>query len=133
MGELEYDVNRIAANMADALAVMHRRVRIDADDVEFVLDSAPTRTTFALVVQPLTATDINSMPKNTSTWTSSFENFKRRTVRIWILDFDPCKDIPLEKKVVEQVPSRGRFFQKRPILSASAWAKFTRSESLDCF
>jgi putative zinc finger protein DUF3669 len=112
---LEYDVNGIAANMANALAVMHWRVGIDANDVEFVLGSAPTRNTLptdAAVVQPPTPADINSMPKNTSTWASPFENFKGRTVHMWMLDFDRCKDMSLDKKGVEQAVAA--FFNNDP-------------------
>jgi len=111
MEEIGYDVDGLAANMANALAVMHWRVVIDANDVEFVLGSAPTRTTFPAVV-PLTPAEVNSMPKNTSTWASPFENFKRRTVHLWMLDFDRCKDMSLDKKGVEQAVAA--FFRNDP-------------------
>ncbi|KAN0070504.1 Zinc finger domain containing protein [Elaphomyces granulatus] len=83
--DIGYDVDGLAANMANALAVMHWHVGIGANDVEFVLGSAPTRTTFPAVV-PLTPA----------------ENFKHRTVHLWMLDFDRCKDMSLDKKGVEQ-------------------------------
>ncbi|KAI9774716.1 MAG: hypothetical protein M1839_001677 [Geoglossum umbratile] len=112
MEDLEHDVDELAANMADALAVMHWHVRIDADDVEFVLGSAPTRSTIPTLRKPLMLADICSMPKNTSTWASSFENFKYRTVHMWMIDFDRCKDISMDREGVEQAVTS--FFKNDP-------------------
>ncbi|KAI9868494.1 MAG: hypothetical protein M1813_005938 [Trichoglossum hirsutum] len=131
MEDLEHDVHGIAANMAGALAVMHWRVRIDADDVEFVLGSAPQRSTIPALCKPLTPADIDSMPENTSTWASSFENFKRRTVHMWMLDFDRCKDMPMDRKGVMQAVAA--FFKNDPYyprpneqdsLDQQLWATF---------
>jgi hypothetical protein len=58
MEDLEHDIDGISTNTADALAVLHWRVKIDADDVEFVLGSAPTRSTIPTFSKPLTLAEI---------------------------------------------------------------------------
>jgi hypothetical protein len=40
--EIGVEAEEIALQMADALAIMHWKARIDADDIEFVLGSAAT-------------------------------------------------------------------------------------------
>jgi hypothetical protein len=42
MEELNLDFNAFAVGMANALAVMHWRSKIDSDDVEFVLGGSPS-------------------------------------------------------------------------------------------
>ena len=77
----------VAETMGLALGVLHWSVGTDARDVEFVLGSAPTPTEI-----PLTYAQIRSMPASGSTWKQvKKHNFRRRAVRLWLLDFNQCQ------------------------------------------
>lgn len=83
MEDLHLEVCTFAFAMADALAVMHWDAHIDARDVEFVLGSAPT----------------NSPSPHTTTQTY---NFLRRSVHLWLLDFNQCREFSPDDEGIEQ-------------------------------
>ena len=58
--ELCLDIRSYATEMAIGLALCHWRAKVDANDVEFVLGSAPTILNFA----PLTAAQISALPQD---------------------------------------------------------------------
>ncbi|KAK8123204.1 hypothetical protein PG984_011874 [Apiospora sp. TS-2023a] len=74
-----------AIAMAKALAFMHWCVRIDADDVEFVLAPPPPPSTH---------------DQTQSGNTSCFESQALGRHTIWILDFDRCKPLALDEEAI---------------------------------
>ncbi|EXJ56576.1 hypothetical protein A1O7_06920, partial [Cladophialophora yegresii CBS 114405] len=80
---LGLDGEEFAISMANAMAVMHWDIGIDAADIEFVLGSSPTMDTFREI-------------------TISNPNFKQRLVGLWLLDFDACGDITMDSTGVQQ-------------------------------
>ena len=79
---LALDATLYARVMAETLAILYWKARIDANDVEFVLAPPPTNQSSA------SGSVIES------------ETLGRHVV--WILDFDCCKPLPLDEKGVEQ-------------------------------
>jgi hypothetical protein len=84
------DYEEVASNMGKALAIMHWRVGTDARDIEFVLGSAP-----ALVEEtPIPSTRLEELKEPISTWSEvTGHNFRRRAIRLWMLDFNQCRYI----------------------------------------
>ncbi|KAJ4338716.1 hypothetical protein N0V95_007987 [Ascochyta clinopodiicola] len=93
MEELELKIDQFATTIAEALAVMHWACRLDANDIEFVVGSAPdiSAEPNLIVPKPLTSVDINKMKPNTSTWNAHTNDFKKRQIHIWMLDFNRCR------------------------------------------
>lgn len=90
----------MAARMASALAVMHWKVGIDADDVEFVLGPSPSEPK----LQPISPTNdeikFDNLP---STWKEAGVPYsKKRGTRMWLLDFNRCKDMKKDMNGVRQ-------------------------------
>jgi Zinc finger protein len=93
------DVETYAAEMAIGLAICHWRAHVDANDVDFVLGSAPTMTNFAT----LSASQIQALPPYTDTHPETrYHNYRKRTTHLWILDFDKCKDMAVSEDGVKQ-------------------------------
>lgn len=74
--------------MGETLAIMHWAAQVDGNDVEFVV--APPR-------QPrqITADSSEVLPALTSS-----DTFGEHAV--WILDFDCCRDMPMDESGIEQ-------------------------------
>ena len=126
MEDLDLDTSSFAIVMADALAGMHWLCGIDADDVEFVLGSAPTSTDR---IRPLSKREVWNLPEDSSTvaQTTNSISFKVRTVHLWLLDFDRCKEITRDIAGVEQAAQaflRNDPYYPRPL------AALTRDQSL---
>ena len=103
MEELELDIIHIAHLMAEALALMHWRALIDANDVEFILGSAPERVAIpAVLARPLTSQEIRDRPKHSSTWDSHIESFKGRITHLWLIDFNRCDKLTPDNAGVEK-------------------------------
>ncbi|KAK1656914.1 zinc finger protein-domain-containing protein [Colletotrichum godetiae] len=87
--------------MAEALAVMHWSAQIDGADVEFVLGSSPER---RISAQTLDSIDLEG--EIITTWNldeskSSGINFLRRSVSIFLLDFNQCRRLPPTPRGIE--------------------------------
>ncbi|KAF2242043.1 hypothetical protein BU26DRAFT_584940 [Trematosphaeria pertusa] len=98
MQYLKLDVEMFAKMIAQALAVLHWKVGVDANDIEFVLGSTPE-------ISPApSATEIQNAGKDTSA-AYYVSDFKHRTVSMWLLDFNLCakfsKDPSGLKKIVD--------------------------------
>jgi hypothetical protein len=78
MEVLGLDINAYAETMAEALALMHWAVQIDANDVEFVL--APPA------------------PQSKHAPSSAFQSEYLGAHRMWILDFDCCRPMQMMKQ-----------------------------------
>lgn len=80
--ELGLAIEEYAECMADALAFLHWRVGIDANDVEFVLAA------------PRSSSDTDNGP-------TTFDSGALGRHSIWVLDFDCCGDLPLDESGVD--------------------------------
>lgn len=97
MEYLRLDTKGYAATMAQALAILHWRAKLDANDVEFVLGSAP---------------EFPTPPTPEELWASSYDDLKfvikglnlnHTAVGMWLLDFDQCQSFPEGQQGVEQL------------------------------
>ena len=96
MEELGLDRAKYAKTMAETLAVLYWEAHIDANDVEFVLAPAPApapRDKEQLV-------DSEEISTHDSSTIIKSQNLGDHVV--WLLDFDCCKPMALDKKGVEQ-------------------------------
>lgn len=80
--EIDVETEPFARAMADALAIMHWDVKVDAHDVEFVLGSAPT---------------FKEIPHHMS----KCYNFERREIHYWLLDFNQVCNISMDYEGVD--------------------------------
>lgn len=92
MIELELPVKILATAMGEALAIIHWAAHVDGYDIEFVLGSegnvAYTRDeSLALSLSP---EQVVAMQPHTDLESIMTVNFKRRTTRLWVLDFNLC-------------------------------------------
>ncbi|EXJ72175.1 uncharacterized protein A1O5_04679 [Cladophialophora psammophila CBS 110553] len=116
VNEMEYlqlDTGIWAGVMAQTLAVLHWRARIDANDVEFVLGRTP-----GLDIAPATP------QSETRGWKhSGFNNIfsfevHQRSMGVWLLDFDQCQTFPESAAGVKQLEKAFYFnhpYYPRPV------------------
>ncbi|KAJ5585229.1 zinc finger protein-domain-containing protein [Penicillium hispanicum] len=92
MIELGLPIKSYAVTMGKALAVIHWAASVDGYDIEFVLGSeGDTRYSRDLSQSlGLTAEQLAAMPPHTDLEAMIQTNFKRRTTRMWVLDFNLC-------------------------------------------
>lgn len=110
---LGLDAEDYATSMASALAALHWHTKIDALDIEFVLGSTPLDRNAIRRVLPLK--EIEHLTPGTSTFEHSTHitpNFRKRAVSLWILDFDACGPITMDKAGVRQAVKA--FFDTAP-------------------
>ncbi|MCJ1281999.1 hypothetical protein MMC26_001322 [Xylographa opegraphella] len=96
MEELGLEILAFTNIMADALAVLHWEAKIDAEDVEFVLGSRPV----AVYNEAPSADELQEMDWGTGTIRK--QNFQRRSVHMWVLDFNRCQPISMNEKGIKQ-------------------------------
>jgi hypothetical protein len=98
MERLGLDTTPFAMTMAKALAFLHWKAGVDANDVEFVLGSTPQ------VTGKSTGEDLLTANKDTTVEMLSTD-FEHRSISVWLLDFNQCKpfngNIVGVKKLVE--------------------------------
>ncbi|KAK5019952.1 zinc finger protein-domain-containing protein [Cryomyces antarcticus] len=90
--ELDLETERLAIEMADALAVLHWVAKCDGNDVEFVLGSQPAPLDF----YPMKASRLPSEKTSLLKQTTSPLDFQRRVISLWLLDFNRCKPIDVD-------------------------------------
>ena len=96
--EIGLDVVALANEMAVGLALCHWRAKVDCNDVEFVLGSAPTILNFAVP-----AGQVPSLPPNTTTRPEAlYHRFQKRAAHLWMLDYDKCHDMPMTDDGIAQ-------------------------------
>jgi hypothetical protein len=94
MMELKLPIVDYSRAIGEALAVIHWRANIDAYDIEFVLGSEaeaiyrPEPTTAPQV--RMKAEEVESMSTHTDIDEIVSVNFKQRSTRLWVLDFNLC-------------------------------------------
>lgn len=126
MEALNLDINHFAEIMANALAVLHWEVKIDAADVEFVLGSAPTETHH----RAPTFEQLKKMKPDSSTYSiGSGLTFYARVVHLWLLDFNRCKEIDMNEvgvdAAVEAFVLNDRYYP-RPSVHKKLWDLFSK-------
>ncbi|KAK4891105.1 hypothetical protein LTR27_010312 [Elasticomyces elasticus] len=97
--ELGLPAKEYAEAMAGAFAVMHWQAKLDGNDVEFVLGSAPTRDTEYENARRFTVEEARALRKDQETYSmvlGARNNFKRRVMSLWMLDFDACNEITID-------------------------------------
>lgn len=114
MEEIGLDTHGLASSIAEALAIVHWGAHIDADDVEFVLGSAPMLTTDTLTIPnpKLSVQDLKTLDQNTSTWSINAENSCSRVTQLWMLDFNRCKEFASTQSGIIQLVDA--FFKNDP-------------------
>ncbi|KAI4138105.1 MAG: hypothetical protein LQ341_004813 [Variospora aurantia] len=88
ISEMEYlrlDTHRYATIIARALAILHWRAHVDANDVEFVLGSAP------MISTPPTAAELKILNPDNIGFVTHGLNLYHTSVGCWLLDFDQCQ------------------------------------------
>jgi hypothetical protein len=84
MLEIKVDVDHYACEMAIGLAVVHWRAQIDGMDMEFVIGSSTGESELPSVMMKWYAQ---------SPLTAATGDFRRRSIHLWILDFDKANQI----------------------------------------
>ncbi|KAK5452141.1 hypothetical protein LTS15_007205 [Exophiala xenobiotica] len=100
---LKLDTTMFARTMSQALAVLHWKAGIDANDVEWVLGSAPKYKEMASSAQ------LRTVDKEGAKLFSQDLDFHQRSIGVWLIDFDQCKTFSHDKDGVKQL-ERGFFF-----------------------
>ncbi|KAH8674247.1 zinc finger protein-domain-containing protein [Xylariales sp. PMI_506] len=95
--DLRLDPELYATTMAQTLAMLHWGVGVDANDVEFVLGSAPEVT-----LQPLPA-ELEGMGPDDPRLGTAKVNFKRRRIGLWLLDFNQCSKFKHDETGLKQL------------------------------
>ncbi|KAL9068341.1 MAG: hypothetical protein Q9161_006264 [Pseudevernia consocians] len=105
--DLRLDTSHYALQVADSLAIMHWDARIDAADVEFILDAAP-----CLAQEPLPAVArLKRLKENSSTIVDAVQSQAAAT-HMWLLNFNQCQPLPIDQEGVDQGVKR--FFDNDP-------------------
>ncbi|KIW86444.1 hypothetical protein Z517_01841 [Fonsecaea pedrosoi CBS 271.37] len=100
---LRLDTVLYAETLAQTLAIIHWKVKLDANDVEFVFGSAPAekRRPLAAELEATSRFDVGRL--------ASEVDFRHRSIGLWLLDFDQCKAFPEDMDGVKQL-ERGFYF-----------------------
>ena len=107
----QLSTTEFVSRMADTLAVMHWKAKLDTFDAGFVVSSAPdvSINTEATSVEALK----KLLPGTTMIYSGTGIDFEHRMVGLWVVDFNecnqetPCKELGVDTAVrafVENVP-----------------------------
>jgi hypothetical protein len=96
MEHLNLDLDTYAKTIAQALAVLHWKAGVDANDVEFVLGSTPQ------ISQQPSISELQLAQKDTAA-RLYIADFKHRTISVWLLDFNQCKTFPKNQTGLKQL------------------------------
>lgn len=89
--------------MADALAVLHWHVKIDGNDIEFVLGSSPQGEQQVRREVSLDQLLAAERPRSTFEFVTATDvDFKHRVTSLWLIDFDACSDISMDQQGVNK-------------------------------
>ena len=107
MQDLGLDTTTYALAIAEALAIMHWKTKIDAADVEFVLGGPPCLTHVPLP----TCQQILELQGGASISTPT-SHFMPGATQIWLLDFNQCQPLSMDESGVDRAVKR--FFDNDP-------------------
>lgn len=96
MERLMLSTTYFAELMAQALAILHWRAGLDANDVEFVFGSSPQ------VAEMPTSEDLAHVDKDAAA-TLFRSDFQHRTISVWLLDFNQCQSFNKDKNGLKQL------------------------------
>lgn len=104
MVELGLPIESYATAIGEALAIIHWAARVDGYDIEIVLGSEGNVTYSRDVhrLLDLSPEEVATLPPFTDIETLMTVNFKRRTTRLWILDFNLCNNF--SEQVAQEHP-----------------------------
>ena len=94
--------------MADILAVLHFATKVDADDVEIVLENSAAiiaDTNLMKEPQPLSSAEIKMLLAVQTTRAKTYDakrTFQERTIHLWLLDFNACKPIEVNEVSIDR-------------------------------
>ncbi len=95
MEDLKLDIADFATQMADALAVMHWKAKLDGYDVEFVVGSAPN---VLINTDAPSLEALKKMAPGTTTIPSGTSiDFEHRMIHLWMIDFNQCNEMPFNE------------------------------------
>lgn len=120
MEDLGLEIAELAKEMAVGLAIVHWQAQVDGMDMEFVLGRSATRS----IEQPRAYEDVTVEPHRVET-----ANIRRRTVHLWMLDFDKANIISLteedvRRKLVPALIGNDPYYPT-PHLSQELWKEFS--------
>ncbi|KFA76760.1 hypothetical protein S40288_11574 [Stachybotrys chartarum IBT 40288] len=129
MIDMKMDYEALAVSMGQALALIHWRAKTDGRDVEFALGSSSTKFGASSGLG-------KSLEPTTSKHPADFdtENFTRREIRLFVLDFNQVRDISMDDAGVKCAVEA--FFLNDPYyplpregmrLQQELWNSFVRS------
>lgn len=131
VNELEYlrlDTAMYANMMAHTLAILHWKAKVDANDVEFVLGRSPT------AKMPASAAELKSTNPDDAKFLGQDLDFHHRSIGIWLLDFNQCKEFPETADGLKQLERSFYFndpYYPRPISKhpndVALWSTFKAS------
>jgi hypothetical protein len=97
MEKLSLDTHLYAKIMAQALAILHWKAGVDANDVEFVLGSSPK-----IKALPSSAEMFKST-KDDVKFKGEDLDFTHRSVSLWLLDFNMCEKINRDQTTLKKM------------------------------
>jgi hypothetical protein len=97
MEDLRLEPEPFATTMAKTLAMLHWGVGVDANDVEFVLGSAP------MMKQPPARSELRSMRIDDPRYRNPILDFDRRQIGLWLLDFNQCATFKHDERGLKQL------------------------------
>lgn len=103
IGELGVDVVTLYSTIAHAFAVLHWAVETDGNGLEFVFGRRPLAP--ATARRGPSAEELQRMSLGTSTRSMTMRedlNFHQCNISLWMVDFDKCTEITMDKAGVEK-------------------------------
>ncbi|KAI1259409.1 zinc finger protein-domain-containing protein [Xylariaceae sp. FL1019] len=100
VNEMEYlrlDTKMYAETMGSTLALLHWKVGVDANDVEFILGSSPH------VKKTPSSAEYRAAGIKGVDFISQGIDFTRRSVGLWLIDFNQCKYFTHDHKGLKQL------------------------------
>lgn len=117
--DLDLGTTELAAEMAIGLAILHWEAQVDGMDTEFVLGSAAT----------MESKQGEAYEGGTVPLSVKYLDFERRSIHLWMLDFDKASRIELTSKDIDRklVPAylgNDPYFP-RPDIDQELWNEFS--------
>lgn len=116
--DLDLETSELTIRMAIGLAIVHWQAQVDGMDIEFVLGSAAT-----IKSELGKAYEGDTLPHSVK-----FLNFEKRSIHLWILDFDKASRIEInindvDKKLVPAFLGNDPYYP-RPDVDEDLWNEF---------
>ncbi|GKU12388.1 unnamed protein product [Fusarium langsethiae] len=96
MEDLGLDTGHFARLMANTLAIIHWGAKVDGNDIEFVLGSSPVQT------KTPTSKELETLKLWKMAKACDLQ-FTRRTMEMWILDFNQCSPVGDDEAAIDKM------------------------------